>query len=83
MPSRSCIQVGVPPGGGQLVDTIIEIVYVDLEAKYVVGLRLAPAFRALLGKAIETAPDAPVLLTHSVERELFGVGGDGGELNLA
>ena len=66
----------------RLVDTLIEKVYVDLETKCVVWLRLAPPFRALFARAIETAPDAPVLLTPSVEqRESVGVGGDGGGSN--
>ncbi len=65
----------------RLMNTLIEMVYVDLETKHVAALRPTPAFRALLGKAIETIPDAPVMLIPPEKQEWFGDGGDGGELN--
>ncbi len=64
----------------RLVNTLIEMVYVDLETKRITALKPTPSFGALLGKAIKTASDKPVFLTP-LNKESVGVGGDGGELN--
>ncbi len=67
----------------QLVNPLVELVYVDLETKRVAAFKPAPAFRVLFGTGIEVAPNAPVLLLPSGRetRENVGDGGDGGELN--
>jgi len=65
----------------KLINTIVEMVYVNLETKQVTGLRLTPAFHALLGNAIDTIPEGPVQLIPSDKTEIVGDGGDGGESN--
>ena len=62
------------------MSTLIEMVYVDLKARHVTGLRPTPSFGALLGKAIKTVSDKPVFLTPFKKGDV-GVGGDGGESN--
>ena len=64
----------------RLVNTLLEMVYVDLETKQVAALKPTPAFGSLLGKAIKMASDKPVFLTP-FRKGSVGVGGDGGELN--
>ena len=49
----------------RLINTLVEMVYVDLETKQVAALRPTPAFRVLLGNAIDTIPEGPVELISS------------------
>jgi len=67
----------------QLINPLVELVYVDLETKLITAFKPAPAFRVLFGTGIEVAPNAPVLLLPSGRetREIVGDGGDGGESN--
>ncbi|MEL7563252.1 hypothetical protein [Dehalogenimonas sp. 4OHTPN] len=64
------------------MNTLIEMVYVDLETKKVTALIPTLAFGALLDRAMEVAPDKPLFLTP-LKQESVGVGGDGGESNSA
>ena len=60
----------------KLIAPLIERVYVDLEAKLVVGVTPAPGFGALLASAIAVAPNAPVEVIS--QEQLKGLENQGG-----
>ncbi len=64
----------------RLVNTLIEMVYVDIKTKQVAALKPTPVFGALLGKAIKMTSDKPIFLTP-FKKGSVGDGGDGGESN--
>ena len=64
----------------RLIKPLIEMVYVDMEAKKVTAFKPAPAFRALFNAGMNVSSDAPLELVpyKVVEEDIVGVGGDGG-----
>ena len=66
-----------------LVKSLVDVVYVDLQKKRVTAIKPTPAFRALFGIGIDTAPDTLVELVPPGEatKDTVGVGGDGGGSN--
>ena len=66
-----------------MVKSLVDVVYVDLQKKRVTAIKPTPAFRALFGIGIDTAPDTLVELVPPGEatKDTVGVGGDGGGSN--
>ena len=65
----------------RLVGSLIETAFVDLEEKRVAAISPTPAFRTLIGEAIDITPGASIQLIPVEKQGNVGVGGDGGESN--